>query len=156
MRLSIQFIVFSILLTGTAFGSRWLFTEQEKRAEMPADLGPETIDVSNYPAIQQANYKVFLHKCSACHTPARAINSPYTSAKEWKKYVGLMHNLSHKTWLWGEDRRWIQDFLVYDAQVRKTDQLDTFQMHQKRLRDDYERLIKRRSGDDEEERRENP
>jgi hypothetical protein len=156
MHLNRKLVVISLLLAGTVWGERWLLTEREKTAETPADLGPEKIDVSNYPAIQQANYRIFLHKCSPCHSPARAINSSYITAKEWKKYIGWMHNLSHKSWLWGEDRQWIQDFLVYDAQLRKVQNRDAFTEEQRALRAYFEQTVKRRGGNDEEERRENP
>jgi hypothetical protein len=42
------------------------------------DLGPETIDVSGYPADLQATYKeVFQVKCARCHTAARPLNSQF-------------------------------------------------------------------------------
>ena len=55
----------------------------------PRDKGPGTIDVSTYPAEQQARYQVFQQKCSKCHPVARAVNSRFT-AVEWKRYIKRM------------------------------------------------------------------
>ena len=55
----------------------------------PRDSGPGRIDVSGYPPEQQASYRLFLDKCSKCHTAARPFNSHFT-AKEWKVYLKRM------------------------------------------------------------------
>src|ERR1035437_3764784 len=49
-----------------------------------ADLGPDTIDVSDYPAQQKYNYARFEEECARCHTLARAINSPVESRLYWQ------------------------------------------------------------------------
>src|ERR1019366_10206865 len=72
-------------------GQAWCLTEAEQKATRPADLGPATIDVSNYPSEQQQNYKLFLEKCSRCHTPARPINSKIVTREDWEHFVNLMH-----------------------------------------------------------------
>ncbi len=131
-------------------------SEREKQATGPADLGPETIDVFDYPEIHKMNYPLFLYKCSRCHTPARAINSPLTTEKEWKKYIGIMHTLSRKGWLWPEDRQWIREFLVYDSKVRKIDNRETFLKQQQELGKRYKHVLYEREWTPEEERHENP
>ena len=56
---------------------------------LPQDKGPDKIDVSAYPAPQQAAYKVFATKCSKCHTIARPINT-MMKRDEWERYVKRM------------------------------------------------------------------
>ena len=48
---------------------------QTSNVVLPQDKGPDKIDVSAYPAPQQAAYKVFSAKCSKCHTIARPLNT---------------------------------------------------------------------------------
>jgi hypothetical protein len=72
------------LLTGLA-----LAAEPEKAPPDPRDSGPDKIDVSGYPAEQQARYPVFEKKCAKCHPVARAINSRF-NASEWKRYMKRM------------------------------------------------------------------
>ena len=60
-------------------------------AKYPSDLGPGLVDVREYPVEMKDNYRLFLAVCSACHTPARALNSPYASEFDWKRYVHRMH-----------------------------------------------------------------
>lgn len=46
------------------------------RPRFPADLGPDTIDVSRYPTEYQATYRTrFQTLCASCHSLARAVNS---------------------------------------------------------------------------------
>src|ERR1700690_1912535 len=91
----------------------YALTTQEEKATRPEDLGPETVDVSSYPQAQQANYQLFLQKCSVCHTPARALNSKIILAEDWEHFVSLMHGrlLSRgmkPAWEPGEGRRIIE------------------------------------------------
>jgi hypothetical protein len=55
----------------------------------PRDAGPDKVDVSSYPAEQQAHYTVFIQKCSKCHPAARAINSHFDPS-DWKRYMKKM------------------------------------------------------------------
>jgi len=110
---------------------------KELSAQMPADLGPEVVDVSTYPPAQQVSYAQFLNRCSLCHTPARAINSKITTPEEWQHFVSLMHGrlLSRsmgESWK-QEEGRAIIDFLSYDSQVRKTAHAREFEALQIRL-----------------------
>jgi len=109
----------------------------ELSAEMPADLGPTTVDVSTYPTLQRKYYELFLNRCSRCHTPARTINSKITTFEEWEHFVTLMHGKSldrslGELWSAGEGHA-IVDFLVYDSQVRKIAHAKEFDSLQVRL-----------------------
>lgn len=115
-----------------------LGSDSRQRVARYEDLGPTYIDVSGYPDEQKINYRLFLQRCSRCHTPARALHSPITARKEWAYYVGLMHTWSLKEWLSVDDRRWITDFLAYDSKVRKIDRQMEFQADQQRLREIFE------------------
>jgi len=53
------------------------------------DGGPDSIDVSGYPADQKARYPLYQQKCSKCHPLARSVNSRFTAA-EWKRYMKRM------------------------------------------------------------------
>jgi len=55
----------------------------------PRDNGPDSIDVSAYPAEQRARYPLYQQKCSKCHPLARSVNSRFTAA-EWKRYMKRM------------------------------------------------------------------
>ncbi len=87
------------------------------------DKGPATVDVAAYPKGIQENYKVFRQKCSVCHTLARPINSDFALPDEWSRYVKRM---MHKpgSMISPNDAKKIYAFLVYDASVRKKQQLD--------------------------------
>ncbi len=86
--------------------------------------GPRTIDVSNYPPEQQANYLVFAAKCSKCHSLARPINAQYALPEEWTAYVDKMAK-KKGSGLMGDSaemkktREQILSFLIYDSSVRK-------------------------------------
>jgi len=111
--------------------------EKELSARMPADLGPDTVDVSNYTPAQQKNYALYLNRCSRCHTPARALNSRITTREEWQHFVSLMHGrlLSRSmSEPWNPDEgRAIIDFLTYDSQIRKIEHAKEFESLQVRL-----------------------
>jgi hypothetical protein len=110
----------------------------------PNDFGPASIDVSSYPKEYQETYKVFLTKCSVCHTIARPINSQFLEISEtqqaemkktqpelftdpkilqidphiWSRYV---HRMMDKPGCpVGKDGKRIWQFLVYDSIARKT------------------------------------
>ena len=85
-----------------------------------ADHGPATIDVSSYPPEMQASYQLFMKKCGACHTVARAINSEYVLEGEWEADVHEMAARAGRM-MTEDDAKQIYDFLVYDSKVRKAD-----------------------------------
>lgn len=86
------------------------------------DAGPKVIDVSKYPADEQAGYKLFRRSCVQCHTPARAINSSYVLPGEWERYIKRML-FKPNSKLKEADGKVIYRFLAYDSSVRKADSL---------------------------------
>ena len=118
----------------------------ELSARFPYDLGPSTVDVSKYPKNIREEYKVFLAVCSACHTPARPLNSPMTSPADWTRFVHRMHVKSQDRGfsLDPEDEKKIVDFLVYDSRVRKIDRKREFNARQEALKTIYQQVTKER------------
>jgi hypothetical protein len=53
------------------------------------DSGPDRIDVSRYPAVQQRHYDVYAAKCAKCHPLARSVNARF-NATDWKRYMKRM------------------------------------------------------------------
>ena len=90
---------------------------QTSNVTLPQDKGPDKIDVSAYPAPQQAAYKLFSTKCSKCHTIARPLNT-MMKRDEWERYVKrMMHKPNSGI---GENQgKQIFDFLVFDQTERK-------------------------------------
>jgi len=84
---------------------------------LPQDKGPDKIDVSAYPAPQQAGYKVFASKCSKCHTIARPINT-MMKRDEWERYVKRMMHKPNSG-IGDSQGKQIFDFLVFDQAERK-------------------------------------
>ena len=87
-----------------------------------ADLGPDAIDVSNYPAQQRHNYALFKQECSRCHTLARAVNSRVESRLYWHFHLVRMNlhsRLRQERPIPSDQAKDILDFLEYDAQARK-------------------------------------
>jgi hypothetical protein len=104
------------------------------------------VETSAYPAVQQKQYALFLDRCSRCHTPARAINSPITTREDWRHFVSLMHGrlLSRsmsEPWTTDEGRA-IIDFLAYDSRVRKIERRRDFSSLQVRLAGRFARIQK--------------
>ncbi len=67
-----------LLVTTAVFGRPADAPPRAPRVDVPADLGPATIDVSSYPAEMQNIYRTnFLKNCAVCHSPARAVNSEF-------------------------------------------------------------------------------
>jgi len=89
-------------------------------AQSPFDLGPDSIDVSDYPRELRDAYDVFRERCSQCHTLARPVNFPAKEWGDWAKYVDKMHHKTGGALLTPASERMILDFLVYDAKRRKT------------------------------------
>ena len=90
---------------------------QTSNVVLPQDKGPDKIDVSAYPAEQQANYKLFAGKCSKCHTIARPLNTMMTK-DEWSRYVKRMMHKPNSG-ISDTQGKQIYDFMVYDQTERK-------------------------------------
>jgi mono/diheme cytochrome c family protein len=92
-------------------------TAQNGNVNLPQDKGASTVDVSSYPADQQKGYKVFLDKCSKCHTIARPINTTMTK-EEWSRYVKRMMHKPNSG-ISDAQGKAIYEFLAYDQERRK-------------------------------------
>ena len=90
---------------------------QTSNVVLPQDKGPDKINVSAYPAPQQAAYKVFSTKCSKCHTIARPINTMMTR-DEWSRYVKRMMHKPNSG-ISDSQGKQIFDFLAFDQVERK-------------------------------------
>ena len=90
---------------------------QTSNVVLPQDKGPDKIDVSAYPAAQQANYKLFSGKCSKCHTIARPLNT-MMKRDEWERYVKRMMHKPNSG-INDSQGKQIFDFVVYDQVERK-------------------------------------
>lgn len=115
----------TILALGAAllFAAAVTVAQQTGGPATKADAGPATINVSSYPGPVQGNYRLFMQKCSQCHTIARAINSDYVLPDEWERYIKRMLR-KPGSGMSSADGKKIYDFLVYDAGVRKKRLLD--------------------------------
>jgi hypothetical protein len=94
----------------------------EKARLAKLDAGPKTINVSKYPADQQANYKLFSKKCAKCHAIARPINTTMVLPDDWQRYIKRMM-YKPDSQLSEADAKAIYQFLTYDSSVRKADSL---------------------------------
>ena len=116
----------SSLLLGSAvlaFGCKAAepeITPQMLRAQSPYDLGQDFIDIWAYPEAQKSEYFTFRDRCGLCHPLARSVNFPAKTRDEWKPYVKQMHLHSGQVLLHEKQEGEILEFLVYDAQQRKT------------------------------------
>ncbi|MFP5277751.1 MAG: hypothetical protein ACLGPM_11580 [Acidobacteriota bacterium] len=90
---------------------------QSGNVTLPQDKGPSTINVSSYPPQQQKAYKLFVNKCSKCHTIARPINTTMTKT-EWEMYVKRMMHKPNSG-ISNNQGKEIFEFLAYDQQMRK-------------------------------------
>jgi hypothetical protein len=88
------------------------------------DKGPDKINVNDYPAQQQASYKLFSNKCSSCHTLARAINTTMTH-DEWERSVKRMINKPNSGTNVSQGKQ-IVDFLTFDQTERKDKNPEAF------------------------------
>ena len=97
-------------------------TPVEQKAKVYEDLGPDAIDVSRYPAARREQYLVFKRNCEQCHTLARPINAPFTTAADWRRFIRRMRGkavFSHGKTVTTADAATIADFLAFDAKQRK-------------------------------------
>lgn len=111
-----------------------------------SDLGPDEIDVSDYPAQQKYNYGIFRRQCSRCHTLARAVNSPVQSRTYWHYHLvrmSLRSRLAPEGPIPAEEVRAILDFLEYDARVRKVEDRARFEGNTEELKRRFEPTLKR-------------
>jgi cytochrome c553 len=90
---------------------------QTSNVVLPQDKGPDKINVSAYPAQQQAAYKPFFTKCSKCHTIARPINT-MMKRDEWERYVKRMMHKPNSG-ISDSQGKQIFEFLAYDQIERK-------------------------------------
>jgi hypothetical protein len=102
------------MFAGFAFS---LVLNAQSGVTLPPDNGPSRVDVSAYPAETQKDYKVFVAKCSKCHTIARPINTLMTWI-EWERYVQRMMHKPNSG-ISENDARAIYNFLRYDEITRK-------------------------------------
>ena len=111
-----------------------------------SDLGPETIDVSAYPAAQRENYAVYSRACSRCHTLARSINAPYASRGWWEFYMTNMRlrgSIAQKPFS-KEEVKAVLEFLEYDSRLRKVERSAEFEASTRELRRRFDRLVDER------------
>lgn len=111
-----------------------------------ADLGPDSIDVSAYPAQQQYNYGFFRLQCARCHTLARAVNSPVQSRAYWHFHMIRMslHSRFQKEGpIPADQMKSMLDFLEYDARVRKVEDRQRFEARTEELKRRFEPTLKR-------------
>lgn len=122
-------------------------TQAELAARFPADLGPGTVDISKYPENIRRDYKLFLSVCSACHTPARPLNSPVASRADWKRFVHRMHvKMDNRGYILDKaDEVKIVEFLAYDSKVRKIDDKENFKRQQDALEIVFQQVLDERS-----------
>lgn len=111
-----------------------------------ADLGPDSIDVSKYPAQQRYNYEVFKRVCAECHTLARAINSPVESRMYWRFHLlrmDLHARAQERVRRTPQETKAVLDFLAYDAKVRKIEQRERFQRQTAELKRRFQPVLER-------------
>ena len=103
--------------------------EKLKTAVYPADLGPETVDVSGYPPRIRTDYQIYARVCAKCHTLARANYSQHVERAWWRLYITRMR--ARAAWkgsrLSRDEVRAILDFLSHDSRVRKRERRKEFE-----------------------------
>jgi hypothetical protein len=55
-----------------------------------SNVGGEGLDTATLPSDVRADYAVFAHRCSKCHSLSRPLNSGITDDREWSMYVARM------------------------------------------------------------------
>ena len=131
----------------------------------PNDGGEAQIDVSQYPADIQEDYKIFARRCSQCHSLARPLNSQFLqlTVDEQKTAQGNESDLFKDKKIWEiSDSVWtdyvkkmqskpgaiirasefdkIVAFLVYDSKTRKTGAAkDSWRTTRQKLLDDFKK-----------------
>ncbi|OGR93689.1 MAG: hypothetical protein A2992_07785 [Elusimicrobia bacterium RIFCSPLOWO2_01_FULL_59_12] len=136
-------IIFAALCSlggGFLWAAAPALSRREIDAKFPADVGPDTIDVSGYPAHHQDSYEFFRHACSVCHSPARALHSSLRTYDQWNRYVRRMHVRAQEQLLTPEDSRRLVDFLVYDSRQRKIKNKKAFDVLQGQIHKRFEEV----------------
>lgn len=137
------FVLLMMVFSGLSFAE----TPEERRALW--DRGPQTIDVSAYPAPLQANYALFSTKCSQCHNLARPINSDFALPAEWERYIKRMMR-KPGSGISKDDGKKIFDFVVYDTTIRKAallqEKLNALSPEEKKAQEDKIAEIKSKYG----------
>lgn len=87
------------------------------RAQFGGHPEENKVNVSSYPAEIQSDYKVFINKCSECHSLARTLNQS-RSAKGWTEEVQKMRAMA-SSHIDTREADQIANFLVYDESHRK-------------------------------------
>lgn len=99
--------------------------EKAQKEPFPNDTGPDTVDVSKYPADVQKKYEAF-KTCGQCHTLARPINSQLWKEDEWRRYVKRMMS---KPGCEVKNGKAIFEFLTFDSKERKAKNKPAFKAH---------------------------
>ena len=73
------------LMFAAGFAAAETFTESQLAAKFYFDLGPATVDASQYPKEAREGYRIFARVCSKCHSPARPLNAPITDKADWRR-----------------------------------------------------------------------
>jgi len=110
------------------------------------DLGPEEIDVSDYPSQQKYNYGIFRRQCARCHTLARAVNSPIQSRAYWHFHMirmSLHSRFNREGGIPPEEMKAMLDFLDYDTRIRKVEDKKNFERQTDELKRRFEPTLKR-------------
>ena len=95
----------------------FLAAQSGSNVTLPQDKGPDSVNVSAYPAEMQKDYKLFASKCVKCHTLARPINTMMTR-DEWSRYVKRMMHKPNSGISDAQGKE-IFEFLAYDQANRK-------------------------------------
>jgi hypothetical protein len=121
-------------------------SERERTSLFYSDIGPDTVDVSAYPAQQRYNYAIFARDCSACHTLARSINAPLVGRGWWEFYMLGMRVRSRRAGrpLPPEETKAILDFLEYDSRARKVEGAREFDALTEELKRRFDRSVDER------------
>ncbi|MCR4294597.1 MAG: hypothetical protein NUW21_03625 [Elusimicrobia bacterium] len=120
--------------------------ERRKAALFHSDLGPDTVDVSSYPAARRRDYEVYARACSRCHTLARSINAPYANRAWWEFYIARMRARAgfHGERLDRKEIKAVLDFLQHDDRERKLGRPAEFEAEQRELRRRFEAALDER------------
>lgn len=121
----------------------YLPRELPQNARFYSDLGPDAVDISEYPTQQKYNYAVYAAACSRCHSLARSINAPAVSRAYWEFYMLSMRGrgwVKKAPAISREDRKAIMDFLDFDSQLRKVAREKQFEELTNELKNRMRRL----------------
>ncbi len=77
-----------LAIGGSALVALLVSAEPQDKPD-PRDNGPDRVDVSGYPALQQKEYDIYAGKCAKCHPLARSVNARFNST-DWKRYMKRM------------------------------------------------------------------